>query len=477
MGEYNTSERKTSIIELLKSSGILICANIILKSIQFFLMPIYTKYLDPAEIGISDIITTTTSVILPLLTLALDSSFSAFYYDKLDNNKEKVFNTILSILMIQSLIPVALCPFAGQISEIIFGTREYSVGIILALIAMSLNLLFIPHSVRLRMENRMYIFAFINISASITMIVSNIIFVAILKTGYTALIISQVVTNVVQLLMYVAIPRYIYKFKYVSKEYIHKLIKYGLPIVPTSIFSWILSSSDRYMILYMCGEDQVGLYSIGARFLALLNVVVNAINTAYTTFAFKNKDSQNAKEMYSNVFTLISFLLLGICFTIAMFSRQFVELMADQKYHSAYTLVGPLMFSQAMMAFSNLVAYGISFMKKSRYFLYSTLTAGVLNIILNYFLVKEKQAYGAAIATMLAHVVLFYIMYIVAQRLYPCEYNVKKTMIVFLITVCISLICSQWELKMQILVYIITVIICIILYYKDIRRIVTSFKY
>lgn len=56
------------------------------------------------------------------------------------------------------------------------------------------------------------------------MIVSNIIFVAILKTGYTALIISQVVTNVVQLLMYVAIPRYIYKFKYVSKEYIHKLL-------------------------------------------------------------------------------------------------------------------------------------------------------------------------------------------------------------------------------------------------------------
>ena len=116
-------------------------------------------------------------------------------------------------------------------------------------------------------------------------------------------------------------------------------------------------------------------------------------------------------------------------------------------------------------------------MKKSRYFLYSTLTAGVLNIILNYFLVKEMQAYGAAIATMLAHVVLFYIMYIVAQRLYPCEYNVKKTMIVFLITVCISLICSQWELKMQILVYIITVIISIILYYKDIRRIVTFFKY
>lgn len=123
------------------------------------------------------------------------------------------------------------------------------------------------------------------------------------------------------------------------------------------------------MILYMCGEDQVGLYSIGARFLALLNVVVNAINTAYTTFAFKNKDSQNAKEMYSNVFTLISFLLLGICFTIAMFSRQFVELMADQKYHSAYTLVGPLMFSQAMMAFSNLVAYGISFMEEIEVFL------------------------------------------------------------------------------------------------------------
>ena len=69
---------KEKIVLFLKGSMILTISNICTKAINFFLLPLYTKYLTPEQLGISDTITTVTSLVYPLLVLGLDSAFSAF---------------------------------------------------------------------------------------------------------------------------------------------------------------------------------------------------------------------------------------------------------------------------------------------------------------------------------------------------------------------------------------------------------------
>ena len=53
----------------IKGSAILVLANMMIKAINFFLLPLYTKYLTPTELGISDAITNVTAILLPVLML------------------------------------------------------------------------------------------------------------------------------------------------------------------------------------------------------------------------------------------------------------------------------------------------------------------------------------------------------------------------------------------------------------------------
>lgn len=461
-------EKHSNVTAFLKSSGILVVANIALKCVQFFLMPIYTAYLSAAELGVNDIIFTTMSMLLPVLTLALDASFSAFYYDKKPDNTKYIFNTILLILCIQSVIPLVLCFFSKGISSILFGNAQYYLGIIFALLSLSINLFYIPFSLKIRMENRMKVFSLVNVSATLVLVAANLLFVVVLKQGYLALVVSQAITNVYQLVAYSAFAHAKCEIRFVSKAYVKTVIQYGLPLIPVGVFSWILSSCDRYMLLYMCGEEQVGLYGIGARFLTVLNVIVGAVNMAYTTFAFKNRDSQYAKEMYIGIFSALSFLLAGICFTVSLFSKEIVSAMTTAEYHQAFSLILPLLYSQASLAMTNVVGYGIAFEKKSRYYLLTTVISAIVNIVLNFFLVGIFQADGAAFATLIAHVFQLGITYLIAERLYPCHYPLQKAVTTFAGTFAIAYLTTGFGFIPKVGVYLAVVILFVFYYRKEI---------
>ena len=76
-------------LQFIKGSAVLILSNFVLKGINFLLLPLYTKYLSPVELGISDTITSLTSIVFPLMVMGLDSAFSAFFFDQADKEYRK----------------------------------------------------------------------------------------------------------------------------------------------------------------------------------------------------------------------------------------------------------------------------------------------------------------------------------------------------------------------------------------------------
>ena len=92
MSDLNQDNSRTKLIEFLKGGTILVISNVCLKAINFFLLPLYTKYLTPVMLGISDTVTTFTALLFPLLVLGLDSAYSAFYFDKEENRQDKVYS-------------------------------------------------------------------------------------------------------------------------------------------------------------------------------------------------------------------------------------------------------------------------------------------------------------------------------------------------------------------------------------------------
>lgn len=431
---------RDSIIALLKGSMVLTLSNICMKAINFFLLPLYTKYLTPEQLGTSDTITTFTGLLFPILVLGLDSAYSAFYFDvNTKEHKDRVFNSILTMLIVTSIIPIIAIVFSKSISNILFNTTSYYGVVIISLLGITCNLWYLPFSLYVRLENKMTLFAIVNTTASMLMIISNIITVSVLKLEESALIISTLITNVFMLLIYLITTKKKYRINYFDKNLSKKMLKYSIPLVPMIVSSWILTSSDRVILLYFAGQFSVGLYGIAARFVNIVNTFTNSIYTAYTTFAFQTKNEKNSKEVYAVILDIMNFFLVLIVFFVSIFGKEIITLMTSVNYVEAYYILPCLLFAQLFYAANTIVSYGLAFEKKSNYMLLNISIAATVNIILNIICIPYLGALGASITTYIGYGVMLCMTYLSSQRLYKCPYNMKKLVLLNVAVLMISM--------------------------------------
>lgn len=215
------------------------------------------------------------------------------------------------------------------------------------------------------------------------------------------------------------------------------MLRYAAPMLPTIISNWILNLSDRYFLLYFKGEGEVGLYGIAYRFNNVINVITNAVLTAYTTYAFASKNDENVKEQYVRILNAVFYVLSLICFVVALFSREIVMIMTEKSYHSSYTLIGPLLFGKLFFTMSSILGYGFAYAKKSKYFIYPSFIAMSLNVVLNVIFIPEHGAYAAAITTLIGFFVMMLVTYFMAQKVYPCPYEMRKIIVVSLMMIAV----------------------------------------
>ena len=448
--------KKNNLVEFLKGSSILVISSMCLKAMNFFLLPLYTKYLPAESLGISDSVTNLTGLILPLFTLGLESAFSAFYFEKAEPERgKKVFSTLSTMFLLLGLLAASMSVFAKPLSELLFNGPQYQSIVVMAFGSLAINLWYLPYSLELRMKNRMLAFGIANIAASLSMILLNILFVAVLQMKEQALVLSSLLSNGLQLLILFLFVRQVPKRADMDKKLLKDMLKFSLPLVPMSVLNWVLAISDRYVLLAYHGESVVGIYGIAMRFVTVLNVLISAVAMAYTTFAFQTREEEGAKRKYYYVFQTESLLLLGMCFTISFFGKEVIQLMSsDPEYYAAAEPLRDLLFAQAIYAMSNVVGYGINFAKRSVYYLLSVSAGVALNLGLNLILIPEYGMKAAALTTLLGYLLVFLMVYHFSEKLYPCNYGVLRVAIVAVVLYGLCFFLEDTELWIRAIVWV-----------------------
>ncbi|MFR6257501.1 MAG: lipopolysaccharide biosynthesis protein [Anaerovoracaceae bacterium] len=455
-------------IQFLKGSTILIISNLVIKGINFFLLPLYTKYLTPEALGVSDTIVSLTSMIFPLLVMGLDSAFSAFYFDeRSEEHQKRVFNTICCTLMLVSIIPIVFILFSQIISVFLFNTDKYDILVSIAFLSVSMNLWYLPFSIIVRMKNKMLLFAIVNFIASISMIGLNIVFLSVVHLGVYSLILTTAIINLLQFCLYLKFSGSKIEKTFFNKKLIQKMLKYSLPLVPNVVALWILNMSDRYIILYFCGEGDVGLYGIAARFATMVSFIANGVYMSYTTYVYDKKDDADAPKQYARILNAFNLIILIICIIGSIFGKEVIGIMTDEAYYESYLMLAPLLFSQLLYGINTIVGYAIGFAKKSYYTLLSTSVGAIINVILNIIFIPKFGAVAAAYTTCVSFAIMVVITYLISQKLYYVEYGIKKMTIIIICTFVISVFVKDINIVMKI-IFAVIVIISLLLSYKKI---------
>lgn len=399
--------------------------SILTRSIGFFLIPLYTRHLNPSHYGTLSILTITSYIAIAIFKLGFNSAFFRSYYDYKDTeNRKRVISTTFYILLMSSTILILLGFYISPyLSKLLFGTLQYTKYFYLIFFTASFNILksffyLIYRAKKLSKQYTIYNILFFILRLSLI-----IYFVAIAKKGVWGVIISLFLVSFIgsTTLLFSIRKDIILSF---SKYDMVKLLSFGIPLIPQALSSYILVYSDSFFIKYFNDIADVGLYNLGYKFGILVQTfLVFPLAMIWSPMMLSVKDEKFANEYYSRALTY--FLLIGalVILGISLFSEEIIRIMAEKSFRASYKVVPLIALSYLFLGTQRIFNVGISLKRKTKYSAIVFVVTAIMNLILNYLLIPQYGMMGAAMATCISYFLLNVIKYPISSKLYYVRYE------------------------------------------------------
>jgi O-antigen/teichoic acid export membrane protein len=407
------------------------------KLLVFFLVRFYTSCLTKAEYGTADLITQTATFLIPILSLGIYDAVFRFCIDDV-NNRKRILSSGLILLTASSVIFAFFTPLLDLISL----TEGYGWLIILYAISSSLHSLFAQF---VRSRGEMKLFAIQGIVGTVLTISFNLIFLLGFDMDVLGYVLSVVLADALCSIFIFLVSGFhkeidlsLFDFKTVKS-----MLRYSLPLIPTTIFWWVTNVSDRYMIRYMIDADTNGLYAVSNKLPTILILISGIFCEAWQYSAVKEKgDGERAhSDFFAKTFdNFQAVMFISATFLIA-FSQIATRILTTGDYFESWRYI-PILSCATI--FSSLVTFmGVIYLmeKKSMLSFYTALIGALLNLGLNYLLIPTPLgANGAAIATFASYFVVFIIRAINTKKYMDFKMNLPVLICNTLIVIAQSLI-------------------------------------
>ncbi|MBF7097821.1 oligosaccharide flippase family protein [Alkalibacter mobilis] len=469
--------RKKLFIENIFAYGFISILN---KIVPFLLLPVITRMLpDASDFGVYSMYTTIVGFGTPLAILGLNDAMFREYYEKEDlEYRYNVTTTTQRLIMLSSLIILSiLILFNKSFSNLFFGSIDFGKIIILAAIGVFLGGIMSPIQAPTRMQNQRKTFV---VSGLISSLVTYILALVLIYHGfsYFGLIYSSIIATFVLLIFFWSRNKAFFIKGSFDWSIAKELFKIGLPLLPTFLIYWIYNSMDKIMITNMLGTFELGIYSIGSKMAQISQLIYAGFAGGYSYFKYSTMKDIDQVAMNSKLFEYLG-LVSAVVFivTYPIFPIVF-ELLFDGVYVDGYIVAPYLFLSPLLLMLFQVVGSQFIVIKKS-YFTSLTLAIGAMvNVILNYILIRRIGIEGAAVATLVGYVISVLLVSVLAKRR---DLLFIRGKIIFVYLLAISyLLLNRYYLNNTFLFSLITsilvIIFIIILYLKEIIILISNLK-
>lgn len=384
------------------------------KLLVFFLLPLYTAYLTPEMYSTADLISQMSNLLIPLCCLGITDGVFRFAMDG-DRDRREVFTTGFAVLLIGSLL-------FGMLSPILFLFDAFD-GYVWLIVCYVLAADF--HSLcaqYLRAQGRTTLFAVQGMINTALVILLNIVFLIPMRMGVLGYVLSVVIADALMTLIlfaYARLDRDI-RPRFFRRELTRTMLAYSIPMIPTTVFWWITSVSDRYLVEHICGGTVNGLYSAAYKIPTLLTLLCTVFIEAWQLSAVKDSVGQSERiPFFSQVFRGFQGLMFLACSGLIAFAQIGTNILFADSYAEAWQYIPVLVIATV---FSALVTYlgSVYFVAKKSILSFLTAMLGaVINVTLNLILIPEYGGQGAAIATLCSYLAVYLIRAVNTRRHLP----------------------------------------------------------
>jgi O-antigen/teichoic acid export membrane protein len=413
------------------------------KGVSFFMLPLYARYLTPADYGVIELIENSLDVLQIVAGSRLLGGVFRFYYKTDDQTMRRrvVSTAMLTIYAGYACAAVIAYLLAPQLARYVIGDLKYTGIARLAAGNLAVVALYFVPPVFLRLTGRFTTLIKMNLIRLPMQVAMNVVFLVHFHLGPAAIFLSTLIANVIIGGVMSGMVLREVGFGY-DRAVAKDLYRYGLPLIITQFATFILTYGDRPFLRVVTNLTSVGLYTMAYSFAFLLATLAQApFDLVWEPKKFEIARRDDRHAIYARVFVYQNVMLLTMAVGMSLFVHGVLRIMATPPFYPAANFVPVLLIAIVFQAWTSAQDVGIGVSEKTKYIAIANwISAGVV-VVAYAILIPLYAGWGAAIATAIAYAVRYGCTYAFSQRLWPIRYNwtpVLRLVALSVVTVVVS---------------------------------------
>lgn len=402
-------------------------ANAFKACLPFFVLPVLTRYIPPAEYGVWGVYTALLSLLAPVTALGLTTIIGRNYH--LKSPDQHAGQTYMAAMLIgaASLILLLIVGMVGIFTGKIFGV-PVALLYLMPFLCFFMNFDYL-YKIILRHQGKAIVYVAMEVASALVFRIGSLLVVLYVAANWTSLLYTQVVSA----LLFFAAAFYLMRTGGLirpewRKEDAVEMMNMGWPLIPHALGGVVMVFSDRIVLERMMDMEAVGVYSVAATMGGAVLLFSASFNNAWGPWMQKELRRPTYERKLKIVrytylyFMAMFFLTVGIIGASYFYIHYFL----DSAYYAAFEIAAWLAAGTAFFGMSYALTHYLIVLGKTRILPVVTGLSALLNVCLTILLVDLNGAIGAAQATFIAYFVFLVALLWQSQKHYPMPWLLRN---------------------------------------------------
>jgi len=460
----------SNLKSLAKDTAIYGMSSILGKFLNYLLVPLYTASFS-AQSGGYGVVTNIYAIVALLQVLLIYGMETGFFRfaNKNEENEKAVYSTILISVGSTSLLFVFLSlVFLTPISSLLgYADHPDYLGIMAVVVAMD-AFQSIPFAY-LRHKKRPVKFAAIKLFSIVFGIGLNLFFLLLcpwLHSHYPETIswfydpsygvgyvfIANFITTFIQMFFFIPELRGI-PFKYDSLL-MKRIFRYSFPLLILGLVGILNQTVDKILFPFLYPDEnearvQLGIYGATTKIAMVMAMFTQAFRYAYEPFVFNKSKDGDQRPVYAKVMKFFVIFAL-LAFLMVIFYLDILRYIIAPDYWEGLNVVPIVMGAELFMGIYFNLSFWYKLIDETRWGAYFSLIGCIIIISLNFLFVPIYGYWACAWAGFIGYAVITLLSYMLGQKKYPINYDLKSIGI-YVLLAAILYVVSLWIVSSNII--------------------------
>lgn len=388
----------------IKNSGLYLFGNLFNKAIAFITVPIFTRILSTEEYGIVSTYSSYVSLLAVIVGLSLGNSIRNAFVDYKEDLKSYISSVFtLSFLNFLLVLLIAI--------GVNLGTSFVNMTLLIMCLVESFGS-FIINSIVIKymMEEESFKRTILLVVPNLCAAILSVFFILNMDSHkeYGRIIPMFLVTTLFGMTIFIVS---IFRGRtFIKLEYWKYALNISIPLIFHGLSVNILSTSDRMILTAVNSASETGIYSVVYNFGMIATVITSSIESVWIPY-FTRKMISNDKQTINKSAKLYIELCTVIFCGILIVGPEVLVIFASEKYRSGINVIAPVVLASYFQYMYSLAVDTEYYYKKTKIIATNTLTAALINLLLNFIFIPFGGALAAAFTTVVAYFVSFSLHY------------------------------------------------------------------